>query len=80
VQDTQQEALDVGVFTWQIWQESRYMPDAVCSAGAIGIAHYKPETAAEMQIDPYDPALALAGAARLDAERVRQYARRAPPG
>ena len=77
VQAAQQEHLDVNVFTWQIWQESRFMPDAVSSAGAIGIAQFLPSTADELGIDPHDPAQALKAAAHLDAQRMRQYAERA---
>lgn len=77
VKDAQQSQLDSSVFAWQIWQESRFMPDAISSAGAIGIAQFKPETAADMGINPHDPAQALEAATLLDAQRVRQYAQRA---
>lgn len=69
--------VDPGVFTWQIWQESRFDPNAVSPAGAIGIAQFEPETAAELGINPRDPAQALAAAARLDAQRIGQYTQRA---
>lgn len=77
VQYAQRSQLDIRVFTWQIWQESRFMTDVRSPAGAIGIAQFKPETATDMGINPQDPAQALEAAVRLDAQRVRQYAQRA---
>jgi soluble lytic murein transglycosylase-like protein len=38
-----------------ILQESAYDPRALSSAGAIGIAQFMPETAADVGVDPYDP-------------------------
>jgi soluble lytic murein transglycosylase-like protein len=45
-------------------QESAYDPQALSSAGAIGIAQFMPETAAGVGVDPYDPydSIAAAGA------------------
>lgn len=77
ISDAQKEQIDAGAFTWQIWQESRFNPNAVSSAGAIGIAQFLPSTAASLGIDPHDPAQSLDAAARLDAQRVEQYAPRA---
>jgi soluble lytic murein transglycosylase-like protein len=54
-------------------QESAYDPRAISSAGAIGIAQFMPETAAEEGIDPYDPIAAIAGAADLLGGYVRAY-------
>ncbi len=75
--EAERNQLDPDVFTWQIWQESRFDPHAVSPAGAIGIAQFEPETAAELGINPRDPAQALAAAARLDARRISLYAQRA---
>ena len=38
-----------------ILQESAYDPRAISSAGAVGIAQFMPETAADVGVDPYDP-------------------------
>jgi len=46
-------------------QESAYDPDAVSSAGAIGLAQFMPETAADAGVDPYDPFDSIEGAAAL---------------
>ena len=77
ITDVQKYQIDAGAFTWQIWQESHFNPNAVSSAGAIGIAQFEPDTAASLGIDPHNPAQSLDAAARLDAQRVRRYAPRA---
>ena len=46
-------------------QESAYYPDAISSAGAIGLAQFMPDTAAAAGVDPYDPYDSIAGAAAL---------------
>jgi peptidoglycan DL-endopeptidase CwlO len=47
------------------WVESRYQPDAISSAGAIGVMQIMPFVATELGVDPTDPAQAIDGAARL---------------
>lgn len=52
-----------------LWQESRYREDVITGAkrspaGALGIAQFMPATAAEMRIDPLNPAQAIPAAAR----------------
>ena len=44
--------------------ESAFDPRAVSSAGAQGLMQFMPATAAEMGVDPWDPASAIDGAAR----------------
>jgi soluble lytic murein transglycosylase-like protein len=46
-------------------QESAYDPEAISSAGAIGLAQFMPETAQGMGVDPYDPFDSIDGAAAL---------------
>ncbi len=46
-------------------QESAYDPQALSSAGAVGIAQFMPETAAAAGVDPYDPFASIDGAAAL---------------
>jgi hypothetical protein len=51
-----------------LWQECRYRPDIISgstqsSVGALGIAQFMPDTAAQLGIDPLDPAQAIPGAA-----------------
>jgi soluble lytic murein transglycosylase-like protein len=48
-----------------ILQESAYDPQALSSAGAVGIAQFMPETAAAAGVDPYDPFASIDGAAAL---------------
>ncbi len=72
-----QDALDAGIppdyFVRQIYAESGFDPNAASPAGAIGIAQFEPSTAAGLGINPYDPAQALSGAARLMASYAIQY-------
>ncbi len=54
-------------------QESAYDVEALSSAGAIGIAQFMPETAADVGVDPRDPLQAIGGAAELLGGYVRAY-------
>lgn len=54
-------------------QESAYDVEALSSAGAIGIAQFEPETAADVGIDPRDPFQAIGGAAELLSSYVSAY-------
>ncbi|HEU5368634.1 MAG TPA: lytic transglycosylase domain-containing protein [Ktedonobacterales bacterium] len=74
--DATKYQLDSLAFQWQIWQESKYNPDARSADNAIGIAQFLPETAADLGIDPTNPEQSLDAAARLDRARLSQYAQR----
>lgn len=54
-------------------QESAYDPYALSAAGAIGIAQFMPETAADAGVDPYDPFGSIDGAAALLGGYARAY-------
>lgn len=73
----QQDALDAGIpsayFIRQINLESGFNPSAVSPSGAVGIAQFLPDTAANLGINPWDPLQALRGAARLMASYVHLY-------
>jgi hypothetical protein len=47
-----------------IQQESAWNPQAVSQAGAIGLAQFMPPTAAEWEVDPWDPIDSISGAGR----------------
>jgi hypothetical protein len=52
--------LPLPFFAHLIWQESRFDPEAVSSAGAMGIAQFMPQTAARRGLaDPFEPLQAL---------------------
>ena len=51
-----------------LYNESRFQPDVVSSAGAEGIAQFMPATAAANGVDPFDPSSAIPGAADLLAQ------------
>jgi len=65
--------LNAEFFCATILQESAFDPDALSSAGAVGIAQFTLETAASYGVDPFDPFDALSGAAALLAQYVRDY-------
>lgn len=56
--------LDPNLFVRQIQAESSFNPNAVSSAGAIGLGQIMPATAKELGINPEDPDQNLEGAAR----------------
>jgi Transglycosylase SLT domain len=57
--------LPVPFFANLIWQESRLQRDSVSKAGALGIAQFMPDVAAEVGLDdPFDPRQAIPASAR----------------
>lgn len=62
----QSNALPVPFFIRLLFQESRFEPGVVSSAGAQGIAQFMPETASdEGLVNPFDPLQAIPASARL---------------
>jgi hypothetical protein len=56
--------LPVEYFTRLIWQESRFNPNAVSRAGALGVAQFMPATAKWRGLmDPFDPLASIAKSA-----------------
>ncbi len=60
-------------FCATLLQESAFDPDALSSAGAVGIAQFTLDTAASLHVDPFDPSDAIRGSAELLASYVRAY-------
>ena len=70
----QDNDLPVPFFANLIWQESGLQKDAVSAKGAMGIAQFMPETAAESGLgDPFDPLQAISASARLLRELRGQF-------
>ncbi len=70
----QDNDLPVPFFANLIWQESRLRDDAVSRKGALGIAQFMPETAAENGLDnPFDPLQAIPASARFLRELRLQF-------
>ena len=58
----------------QLWQESRFNPFAVSSAGAQGIAQFMPATARGVGLrDPFDAEASIDAQARLMRDLLRQF-------
>ncbi|HET9031125.1 MAG TPA: lytic transglycosylase domain-containing protein [Candidatus Aquilonibacter sp.] len=57
-------------------QESAFDPNAISSAGAVGIAQFTIDTADAYDVDPFDPYDAIDGAAHLLGSYYRAYAKR----
>jgi|SRR5665213_3284513 len=65
-QAAQRNGLPAPFFIRLLFQESRFDPGIVSSAGAQGIAQFMPETAADVGLDnPFDPLQAIPASARL---------------
>jgi hypothetical protein len=61
----EENGLPIGFFARLLWQESRFKAEEISSAGAIGIAQFMPQTAAEMGLsDPLDPLQAIPASAK----------------
>lgn len=54
-------------------QESGFNPDAVSSAGAVGVMQLMPATAAELDVNPYNAEENILGGARYLARLVNQF-------
>ena len=66
--------LDPGFFARLIWQESRFDPNALSHANAMGIAQFIASTAKLRGLnDPYNPAEALEHSAQYLGEMQRRY-------
>ncbi|MBD5653922.1 MAG: lytic transglycosylase domain-containing protein [Candidatus Eremiobacteraeota bacterium] len=65
--------MDYGFFCATLLQESAFAPDAVSAAGAVGIAQFTLDTAADEGVDPFDWASAMRGSARLLGRYVADY-------
>lgn len=70
----QDNDLPVAFFANLIWQESGLRDDVVSPKGALGIAQFMPETAAESGLDnPFDPLQAIPASARMLRELRLQF-------
>ena len=72
-QIAEQEGVDPSLFTRLVNQESRFKPNAVSSAGAMGLTQLMPGTAAELGVDPSDPIQNLRGGARYLRQQLDRF-------
>jgi len=70
----QRNGLPAPFFIRLLFQESRFKPGVVSSAGAQGIAQFMPATAADVGLDnPFDPLQAIPASARLLRNLFEQF-------
>lgn len=69
----ERDGLDGEFFCATLLQESAFDPNAVSSAGAVGIAQFTIQTADAYAVDPFDARDAIRGSAALLAEYVNRY-------
>ena len=70
----QSNDLPIPFFIRLLFQESRFKPGVVSSAGAQGMAQFMPETAADMGLEnPFDPLQAIPASARLLRNLIAQF-------
>ncbi len=72
-QTAQKYGIDPDLFVRQIQAESAFRPNAVSSAGAIGLGQLMPATAKELGVDPTDPVQNLEGAARYMKQQLDRF-------
>lgn len=65
--------VDPGLLAAVAKNESGFKPGAVSPAGAQGIMQFMPATAAQFNVDPFDPASAIDGAARYLSQLEDQF-------
>jgi cell wall-associated NlpC family hydrolase len=65
--------IDPAVLSGVANAESSYNPNAVSSAGAVGLMQFMPSTAAGMGFDPTDPAQSIDGAARYLSAQMKTF-------
>jgi len=65
--------LPYGFFCATLLQESAFDPDALSPAGAVGIAQFSLDTAADEGVDPFDWRDAISGSGRLVGRYVAAY-------
>lgn len=68
------EGVDTLFVAATLLQESAFDPNAISSAGAVGIAQFTLPTARFYRIDPFDPRDAINGAAHVLAAYLTRYA------
>ena len=73
-QAAQRNDVPTPFFIRLLFQESRFKPGVISSAGAEGIAQFMPETSASVGLDnPFDPLQAIPAAARLLRSLTQQF-------
>lgn len=71
---TRKNDLPAAFFIRLLYQESGFRPGVISSSGALGIAQFMPDTAADRRLDnPFDPLQAIPASARLLRDLQRKF-------
>jgi soluble lytic murein transglycosylase-like protein len=68
-----EEGVDPDLFVRLVNQESRFNPEALSKAGAIGLAQLMPGTAKDLGVNPRDPIQNLRGGARYLRQQLNTF-------
>lgn len=72
--ETRKNDIPAAFFIRLLYQESGFRPGAISSSGALGIAQFMPETAADRRLDnPFDPLQAIPASARMLRDLQRKF-------
>jgi hypothetical protein len=72
--ETRKNNIPAAFFIRLLYQESGFRPGVISSSGALGIAQFMPETAADRRLDnPFDPLQAIPASARLLRDLHRKF-------
>jgi hypothetical protein len=72
--ETRKNDIPAAFFIRLLYQESGFRPEAISSSGALGIAQFMPETAADRRLDnPFDPLQAIPASVRLLRDLYRKF-------
>ena len=74
VAETRKHDIPAAFFIRLLYLESGFRPGAISSSGALGIAQFTPETAADRRLDnPFDPLQAIPASARMLRDLHRKF-------
>jgi hypothetical protein len=72
--ETRKNDIPTAFFIRLLYQESGFRPEAISASGALGIAQFMPETAADRRLEnPFDPLQAIPASARLLRDLYRKF-------
>ena len=68
-----QEGIQPELLIAVVWVESRFCPDAISPAGAIGLGQLMPATASDLKVNPYKTEDNLRGSVRYLIQQFKEF-------